>query len=143
MNIAELLPAIFVNLMSLFRKNTKLNKLTFPQTVALYIIPDRGIEMSVLSKKIGIDLSTLSRLVNGLEKKGFVKRETSEKDKRIIKILLKEEGVLIREKLDKKFDLMGVFIEKKLNDKNNNIKEALTKVNWEISKIILNNEYVQ
>ena len=99
--------------------------------------------MSVLSKKIGIDLSTLSRLVNGLEKKGFVKRETSEKDKRIIKILLKEEGVLIREKLDKKFDLMGVFIEKKLNDKNNNIKEALTKVNWEISKIILNNEYVQ
>ena len=37
---------------------------------------------------------------------------------------------------------MGSFIEKKLNDKNNNIKEALTKVNWEISKIILNDEYV-
>ena len=142
MNVAELLPTIFINLMSLFRKTTKLTQLTFPQTIALYIIPDQGIEMSVLSKKIGIDLSTLSRLVNGLEKRGFVKRETSKKDKRIIEVLLKKEGILIREKLDKSFDLIGSFIEKKLNDKNNSIKEALTKVNWEISKIILNNEYV-
>ena len=142
MNVAELLPTIFINLMSLFRRTTKLDQLTFPQTIALYIIPDQGIEMSVLSKKIGIDLSTLSRLVNGLEKRGFVKRETSKKDKRIIEVLLKEEGILIREKLDKSFDLIGSFIEKKLNDKNNSIKEALTKVNWEISKIILNNEYV-
>ena len=141
MNVSELLPTLFINLMSIFRKTTKLTQLTFPQTIALYIIPDQGIEMSVLSKKIGIDLSTLSRLVNGLEKRGFVKRETSKKDKRIIEVLLKEEGVLIREKLDKRFDLIGSFIEKKLNDKNNNIKEALTKVNWEISKIILNNEY--
>ena len=93
-------------------------------------------------KKIGIDLSTLSRLVNGLEKRGFVKRETSRKDKRIINVILKEEGILIRKKLDENFDLIGAFIEKKLNDKNNIIKEALTKVNWEISKIILNNEYV-
>ena len=142
MNVAELLPTLFINLMSLFRKTTKLSQLTFPQTIALYIIPDQGIEMSVLSKKIGIDLSTLSRLINGLEKRGFVKRETSKKDKRIIEVLLKEEGILIREKLDKSFDLIGSFIEKKLNDKNNSIKEALTKVNWEISKIILNNEYV-
>lgn len=142
MNVAELLPTLFINLMSIFRKTTKLTQLTFPQTIALYIIPDQGIEMSVLSKKIGIDLSTLSRLVNGLEKRGFVKRETSKKDKRIIEVLLKKEGILIREKLDKSFDLIGSFIEKKLNDKNNSIKEALTKVNWEISKIILNNEYV-
>ena len=142
MNVAELLPTLFINLMSLFRKTTKLTQLTFPQTIALYIIPDQGMEMSVLTKKIGIDLSTLSRLVNGLEKRGFVKRETSKKDKRIIEVLLKEEGILIREKLDKSFDLIGSFIEKKLNDKNNSIKEALTKVNWEISKIILNNEYV-
>ena len=142
MNVAELLPTLFINLMSLFRKTTKLNQLTFPQTIALYIIPDQGIEMSVLTKKMGIDLSTLSRLVNGLEKRGFVKRETSKKDKRIIEVLLKEEGILIRKKLDKNFDLIGSFIEKKLNDKNNSIKEALTKVNWEISKIILNNEYV-
>ena len=142
MNVAELLPTLFINLMSLFRKTTKSSQLTFPQTIALYIIPDQGIEMSVLSKKIGVDLSTLSRLVKGLEKRGFIKRKTLEKDKRIIKVLLKEEGILIREKLDKKFDLIGAFIEKKLNDKNNNIKEALTKVNWEISKIILNNEYV-
>ena len=142
MNVNELLPIIFINLMSIFRQSIKLNKITFPQAIALYIIPEQGIEMSILSKKIGIDLSTLSRLVNGLEKKGLVKRETSIKDRRIINILLKEKGVLIREKIDKKFDLIGSFIEKKVTDKNNNIKEALAKVNWEISKIILNNEYI-
>ena len=142
MNIAELLPLLFINLMSVFRKNIKLNRITFPQAIALYIIPEQGIEMSTLSKKIGIDLSTLSRLVNGLEKKGLVKRVISERDRRIINILLIDKGILIREKVDKNFDLIGSFIEKKLNDKNNHTKEVLTKLNWEISKIILNNEYV-
>ena len=142
MNIAELLPFLFINLMSVFRKNIKLNRITFPQAIALYIIPEQGIEMSTLSKKIGIDLSTLSRLVNGLEKKGLVKRVISERDRRIINILLIDKGILIREKVDKNFDLIGSFIEKKLNDKNNHTKEVLTKLNWEISKIILNNEYV-
>lgn len=142
MNIAELLPLLFINLMSVFRKNIKLNRITFPQAIALYIIPEQGIEMSTLSKKIGIDLSTLSRLVNGLEKKGLVKRVISERDRRIINILLIDKGILIREKVDKNFDLIGSFIEKKLKDKNNHTKEVLTKLNWEISKIILNNEYV-
>ena len=54
MNVAELLPTLFINLMSLFRKTTKLTQLTFPQSIALYIIPDQGIEMSVLSKKSGL-----------------------------------------------------------------------------------------
>ena len=142
MNIAELLPFLFINLMSVFRKNIKSNRITFPQAIALYIIPEQGIEMSTLSKKIGIDLSTLSRLVNGLEKKGLVKRAISERDRRIINISLIDKGILIREKVDKNFDLIGSFIEKKLNDKNNHTKEVLTKLNWEISKIILNNEYV-
>ena len=84
MNVAELLPTLFINLMSLFRKTTKLTQLTFPQTIALYIIPDQGIEMSVLSKKIGIDLSTLSRLVNGLEKRGFVKRRRTQTTDRLM-----------------------------------------------------------
>jgi DNA-binding MarR family transcriptional regulator len=142
MNIAELIPTLLISLMSLFKKNIKLNNVTFPQAIALYMIPDQGIEMSILSKKIGVDLSTLSRLINGLQKRGLVKREISKKDRRIINILLKEKGVLIREKIDKNFDLIGSFIEKELNDKNNNIQEALTKVNWGISKILLNNEYV-
>ena len=142
MNVAELLPSLFINLMTLIRRNIKLNKITFPQAIALYIIPEQGIEMSILSKKIGVDLSTLSRLVDGLEKKDLVKRVTSEKDKRIISILLKRKGILIKYKLEKNLDSIGSYVEKELKDKNNNIKESLTKVNWEISKIILNNEYV-
>ena len=47
MNVAELLPSLFINLMSLFRKNVQLGNLTFPQAVGVYIIPDQGIEMSI------------------------------------------------------------------------------------------------
>ncbi len=52
----------------------------------------------------------MSRLVNGLEKRGLVKRQASEKDKRIIKVLLKEEGIFLRETLNKNFGLMGCFM---------------------------------
>tara|TARA_B110000438_G_scaffold178535_1_gene170667 strand:+ start:976 stop:1404 length:429 start_codon:yes stop_codon:yes gene_type:complete len=140
MNVAELLPSLFINLMSLFRKNVQLGNLTFPQAVGVYIIPDQGIEMSILSKKIGVDLSTLSRLINGLEKKNLVKRVISQEDRRIVRVYLKVKGVIIRKKIDKRFNVISEMVEQKIDDKRDYTKESLTKLNWEISKIILNNE---
>ena len=126
--------------MSLFRKNVQLGNLTFPQAVGVYIIPDQGIEMSILSKKIGVDLSTLSRLINGLEKKNLVKRVISQEDRRIVRVYLKVKGVIIRKKIDKRFNVISEMVEQKIDDKRDYTKESLTKLNWEISKIILNNE---
>ena len=69
MNYGELLSSFLVDLQSLYRKNISIEGASFPQILALSIIPDDGIEMSALSKKIGIDNSTSTRLIIGLEKK--------------------------------------------------------------------------
>lgn len=48
--------------------------------------------MSHLAKFTSIDISTLSRLVASMEKKGLVKREPGHKDKRSVHVVLQEPG---------------------------------------------------
>ncbi len=69
MNYGELISSFLVDLQSVYRSNINIEGASFPQVLAISIIPDDGIEMSALSKKIGIDNSTATRLVMGLEKK--------------------------------------------------------------------------
>ena len=71
MNLNESISSLFINLQSLYRKNIKIKNLTFPQTLILYVIPEKGEQLSRLSLKIGVDISTMSRAIKGLEKKGF------------------------------------------------------------------------
>ena len=138
MNFVEILPLLFVNLQSLYRKNVRLKGYTFPQIIALYIIPSDGIEMSNLSNKLGIDLSTLSRLINGLENKKVVKRVKSKLDKRIIKIFLDSKSIELKRIIEEQFDDIGYIIDKKIDSKNLNLyEEILSELNWEISKVLL------
>ena len=55
MNYGEILSSFLIDLQSLFRKNIKIENASFQQLIALSIIPSRGIEMTPLAKKIGID----------------------------------------------------------------------------------------
>jgi len=48
--------------------------------------------MTHLAEYTSIDISTLSRLVAGMEKKGLVKREPGRKDKRSVHVMLQEPG---------------------------------------------------
>ena len=68
MNYGELLSILLIDLQSIFRKNVVVKGASFQQLIALSIIPNDGIEMSLLARKIGIDNSTATRLVIGLEK---------------------------------------------------------------------------
>jgi len=140
MNFIEILPQLLINLQSLYKKNLRLSGLTFPQFIGLYMIPYDGIEVSVLSKKIGSDISTLSRLIDGLENKELVKRIKSDIDKRVIQVLLTGKGKSLRERLEQKLDEIGCLIEKNIDPKSIKIKEELLlNLNWEISKVLLNN----
>ena len=140
MNFIELLPLLFINLQSLYKRNIKIDGLTFPQLLAIFIIPHNGIEMSNLSKKVGVDISTLSRLIKGLEKKKLINRFHSHKDKRVIKIMLSLKSIKIKKNLERQFDNIGSLIQKKIDINDINLTEDnLKKLNWEISKILLNN----
>jgi DNA-binding MarR family transcriptional regulator len=143
MNYSELLSSFLVDLQSLYRQNISIEGASFPQVLALSIIPDDGIEMSVLSKKIGIDNSTTTRLIMGLEKKGWVERNPAHFDKRVIQVFLTVKGEAIQSQLESQFDKLGAAVEKEVDplDRNEMI-EFVSSLHWILSKLILRDEKI-
>ena len=143
MNYSELLSSFLIDLQSLHRKNVSIGGASFPQILALSIIPDDGIEMSALSKKIGIDNSTATRLVMGLEKKGWVNRRSANYDKRVIQVTLTKDGDEIQIQLERQFDSLGAAIEREVDplDRNEMI-EYVSSLHWILSKLILKNDKI-
>jgi len=143
MNYSELLSSFLIDLQSLYRKNISISGASFPQILALSIIPDDGIEMSALSKKIGIDNSTATRLVMGLEKKGWVNRRSANYDKRVIQVTLTKDGEEIQTQLEQQFDSLGAAIEREVDplDRNEMI-EYVSSLHWILSKLILKNHKI-
>ena len=143
MNYSEILSSFLIDLQSLYRKNVSINGASFPQILAISIIPDDGIEMSALSKKIGIDNSTATRLVMGLEKKGWVNRRSATYDKRVIQVTLTKDGDEIQIQLERQFDSLGAAIEREVDplDRNEMI-EYVSSLHWILSKLILKNDKI-
>ena len=111
MNYGEILSLFMIDLNSLFRKNIKIKDASFQQLIALSIIPPSGIEMTPLAKKIGIDNSTLTRLIIRLEKNGWVIRELSRQDKRVINVKLTNTGNKVQNDLEKQYEKIGDKLE--------------------------------
>ena len=143
MNYSELLSSFLIDLQSLYRKNVSISGASFPQILDLSIIHDNGIEMSELSKKIGIDNSTATRLVMGLEKKGWVNRRSATYDKRVIQVTLTKDGDEIQIQLERQFDSLGAAIEREVDplDRNEMI-EYVSSLHWILSKLILKNDKI-
>ena len=58
-----------------------------------------GVHQSSIAEKIGKDRHTITRMLNLLEKNGFVRRVPTEKDKRRLNVYLTDSGRDIKEKL--------------------------------------------
>lgn len=62
----------------------------------MHIIEAIGIEeprnMTAIANKMAVTVSTLTTNMNGLEKKGYIRRERSLEDKRVVYVLLTEKG---------------------------------------------------
>ena len=111
MNYGEILSLFLIDLHSLFRKNIKIGDASFQQLIAMSIIPSTGIEMTPLAKKIGIDNSTLTRLIIRLEENGWVKREASPADKRVTNVTLTITGNRLQNDLEKQYEKIGDKVE--------------------------------
>jgi len=68
--------------------------LTASQSVLVGILAhenhDLGLKMSDLSKKMGLSNSTISGIVDRVEKLGIIERERSDKDRRVVYVKLTE-----------------------------------------------------
>lgn len=62
----------------------------------MHIIEAVGVEeprnMSDIAKRLGVTVGTLTTNMNGLEKKGYILRQRSDTDKRVVYITLTERG---------------------------------------------------
>ena len=139
MQLSELLSSLFVNLQALIRREVNLDKASFPKIIALSIMPPDGLEMSALAKKMGIDNSTATRLVIGMEIAGWVNRQQNSYDKRVTQVFLTKKGYSLQSDLEEQFTLIGKVVEESLNPADKvNISDSLSSLNWALLKLIAN-----
>ena len=138
MNYGEFITSFLIDLQRLFRSDIIIKDMTYSQILAIISIPNDGIEMSELSRKLGLDNSTITRLVVRLEKKGWVSREQSRRDKRAINVFLKTKGLLIQQDIEKKIESIGEKIKMEIDDeKRESILENLYAFQWGLRKTFL------
>ena len=137
MQLGELLSSLFVNLQALIKREVNLGRASLPKIIALSIIPPDGLEMSALAKKMGVDNSTATRLVIGMEKAGWVRRESSLYDKRINQVFLTKKGYSLQSNLEVQFESIGKVVEGSLNPADKlGISDAISSLNWVLLKLI-------
>ena len=139
MQLGELLSSLLVNLQALMKREVNLDKASFPKIIALSIIPLDGLEMSALAKRMGIDNSTATRLVTGMEVVDWVYRESNLYDKRVTQVFLTKKGYSLQSDLEEQFALIGKVVEESLNPSDKvNISDSLSSLNWALLKLIAN-----
>ena len=131
MNLNESITSLFINLQSLYRKNIKIENLTFPQILILYVLPEEGEQLSRLSFKIGVDISTMSRAIKGLEKKGLLRKKYLKTDKRVISVIPQPKSKKVIAEINDKFNQVNNLIEKYVNKKEiYELEQDLHELNW-------------
>tara|TARA_B100002051_G_C16549538_1_gene541854 strand:+ start:200 stop:625 length:426 start_codon:yes stop_codon:yes gene_type:complete len=140
MSYGEILSSFLIDLQSVFRKKIKIKNASFQQIMALSTIPSKGIEMTPLAKKIGIDNSTATRLIKRLEDSGWVNRVVSPHDKRVIKVRLTNAGSNMQIEIEKQCDKIGEMIEKSVNRiDRQTVHDSIQSLHWVLIKMDLDN----
>lgn len=99
--------------------------ITDPQFIALqYIINNQQLTIGELSQKMSLACSTITDLIDRMEKNHLVLREKDEQDKRVVRLKVQPKGNEIVEQVLKK---RREYLSGKLADLNESEKELLLK----------------
>ena len=138
MHYGEFISSFLIDLQRLFRLDISIKDITYSQVLAIISIPNDGVEMSELARKLGLDNSTITRLIVRLEKKDWVGREKSKRDKRAIKVFLKTKGLVMQQDIEKKIESIGEKIKMEIDDeRRESILEHLYTFQWGLRKTFL------
>ena len=138
MGYGEILSSFFIDLQSIFRKKIKIKNASFQQIMALATIPSKGIEMTPLAKKIGIDNSTATRLIKRMEDNGWVNRVASSHDKRVTEVRLTNAGSNMQIEIEKQCEKIGEMIEKSMNRIDRQVvHDSIQSLHWTLIKMDL------
>lgn len=141
MEFGELLKLFLLDLQRLFRSRIVKGDLTLPQILLISSIPDDGIDMTSMSQQLGVDNSTLTRLVDVLIKRKWVEKTKDKYDRRITLLTLTDEGQDTQDTIEERIDHYGdiVYEAIPLEDREE-VKEILSSFHWTLSKILLKHE---
>ena len=138
MEFSELFTQLLIDLQSVFRKNNKNLPISFSQVVLLVSIPTGGITMSDLAKRVGVDNSTLTRLIQVMEEKDLVHKKRNNNDRRSTLIHLSTIGAenvkLIEANVDK---FTNEILQNISNVDQVVLKNDLNNLHWGITKFKL------
>ena len=133
MNITENLSDISLNYFALLRKLSSKYDLTLSQALLLLYIPFDGVSLSNLSDKLGLDISTMTRNIQRVEKQGLVKRSKNLSDKRSIKLNLSIRGTKLVKNLNNDiYQNLKPILQKYDFDKIEQIQSALELLGWDL-----------
>lgn len=141
MEFGELLKQFLLDLQRLFRSRMTDGDLTLPQILLISCIPDNGIDMTSLAQRLGVDNSTLTRVVDVILKRGWVFKTKDEQDKRITLLHLSDKGEAIQDIIENKLDRLGMQVHNAIPmEDRDEVKEILSSFHWSLSKMLLKNE---
>lgn len=82
--------------------------------VLLAIDPDKGSPSTTLGPKMGIESTSLSRLLNKMENHGYIERKSVKEDKRKVQVILTNKGKMHRKKAKSTVIRLNETLEQKL-----------------------------
>ena len=136
MNVSELLSDLTIHYNGIIRQTASHLGLTASQAFHLISIPHGGISMSRLSRKLGLNTSTLTRNIQKLEKMGLVERLSSSYDKRVQNTLLTQGGIEIVTKMEELLTETNQLIIDQINlEDQEHISTVLEKLVWSMDCI--------
>ena len=139
MEFGELLKQFLIDIQSLFRSHTKDLKITLPQVMLISSIPTDGIDMTSLAHQIGVDNSTMTRLIGVLVKDRIVDKKKNPPDGRSMLVFLTKKGESLQSKIELKIDKFGSDLFRKVPmEDQEEVKEILSTFHWIVSKHRLN-----
>lgn len=133
MTIIENLSELSLQYFALLRQVSSKYELTLSQTLILLSTPFDGITVSELSDKLGIDISTMTRNIQRIEKKKLLERNQNPSDKRSIKIELSKRGSTLAESISLEISnsIQKIINQYDLNT-SNQIKNNLENLSWDM-----------
>ena len=141
MNNAELLTNLLTDLQSIFREKNKNLPFSLSQIILISSIPEQGIDMTSLSKKIGIDNSTTTRLIHNLQKKDIIIKSSNIDDKRSNIITLSKKGVEVNKSIEENVEKFSKQIFSYFGHKNRILtRDLLSAFHWKLLKYKLDNK---
>ncbi len=98
--LAVVISQHFRKLLQIDRKETACHGVTLSQHYVIdALVRKNELTMNELSKEVGLAMSTLTRIVDGLVRKGFISRYASTTDRRKVCVLLTDEGKALSDNL--------------------------------------------